>query len=256
MGFPTIAFDGHPRVLNVVPGVGDHDMPRFGEHFDARQGSYADCDLEFGIPIEDQARTSACGGYATGGALELLHAVETMGEVVRLSRTYVYSKVNGGQDQGSTIEALLMAAKQFGCCPYNLFPGNCLFQGQGDPRADEGAQGFRLEEGYLLTSADEVVAAISMGKPVVLGLMIGNNFDQVDGDGVSPPPDRLRGGHALLAKRVFNSKKYGPCVGGPNSWGQSFGIKGNWLAPINPYLSSTRLGAFALKGLVPDLLVA
>jgi hypothetical protein len=252
-----IEHDGVRRYLGCLPPHAVSGLPTFRDRFrTARYGQtqLQEIVLDYDLPILDQGQSQACGGYSASEALTMLHAMRSGGEVVQLSPTYVYSKCNGGRDAGVAISDLLAAAKRYGDCEIALFPENCLYVGQGDPLADQCAQRYRLEEGFEIQNPMDILMSLAITLPVVMGIMVGDNFGQVDAEGISPRPTNYRGGHALLANEVYYSDLKGWCIGGPNTWGSRFGRQGRYRVAISDYFADPRFGcnAFAVQSLIPD----
>ena len=251
MSLPTVLHNGVERVLAALPPRGYNCLPEWRDRYGA-PGIAQNYRLDFDVPILDQGQSPACGGHAAASAAMLAHAFRTGGEIIRLSPWWLWALCNGGDPRsGVVISDVLEALKAAGCSPDDDFPHGAYRPNQGGQAAAKAAFRFRAEEAYNLRSAQEIVSAIILDKPCVMGVQLGNNFDQVDGDGVSPPPDVIRGGHALCVDEVFVSSRWGVCLGGPNSWGPTFGRDGRYRVPAGVYLSQGT-NAFAIEALVPD----
>lgn len=264
---PYIVFDGLKRYLPFLPDAGPElasfklGMPMWHQ-FRPQVQPHAPVDtaklnwgrIEFDPAIADQGQTEACGGYSAHYAAEILEWVRS-GTVAGLSPTYLWSKCNRGNNQGVMLSDILAAGVKFGVAPLADFPATAWYEGQGSPQADAHAARYRWESGHVLQGAAQVLDALSHRRVVVIGVQVGQNLAAVDGDGVSPPPQQIVGGHALCCKELFSSAKYGPCVGGPQSWGPNFGIAGKFRLPVSGYLDQPGLSAYALDSLAPDPLV-
>jgi hypothetical protein len=79
---------------------------------------------------------------------------------------------------------------------------------------------------------DEVVGLVSIGTPIVLGLIITDRFLNCDSSGRLPTlsDDRQRAGHAVVAIGHGEDSKGAPYVLIRNSWGTAWGLGGHaWL---------------------------
>lgn len=264
MGFPRyqpvprVVFDGVERGLAVLDPYSCCLLPEWREYFElSAAGEIQPNLIDYDQAIKDQGQHNACGGYSSSYLVETSHLIRTGGEdFVSLSPTYLYSKCNGGQDNGVVLSDLLEAGKKFGCAPVAYFPESALFVGQGSPEADRQAARFRLEEAYVLRTAAELLAAIARDMPCLMGVQVGSGFvsGQIDAEGISPDLTDVVGGHALKVDEIYVSPRRGVCVGGPNSWGPRFGRNGRYRLPVASYLAR-RVDAFAVSSLIPDTAV-
>lgn len=104
---------------------------------------------------------------------------------IELSDDYLYSLVNGGRDQGSTLGENLRAITQKGIATRKTVREGQIFRNAYNAsQADKEALRFRAHEGFATPSEQEVVAALVTGKPVVIAIHVGRNWKNFDKDGV------------------------------------------------------------------------
>jgi hypothetical protein len=135
----------------------------------------------------------------------------------------MYHFVNGGRDQGSSIDANLKFAREFGCFPESVWPRSNGWQRKPSEEAMEAAKLYRILEFYDIQSIEEFVTALLMGFPVVYGA----------------------NGHAVCAIQHLENKQAPMIV---NSWStdwedNGFGVWVNY-ASLRKNLS---YGAFAVR---------
>jgi hypothetical protein len=125
-----------------------------------------------------------------------------------LSDDYLYSLVNGGKDQGSTLSENLRAITQRGIATRaTVKEGQIYRRMYSADKADREALRFRAHEGYATPSEQEVVASLISGKPVVIAIHVGRNWKNFDRDGVLIG-DRGPGNHSEHLDHVrYNRQK-------------------------------------------------
>ena len=179
------------------------------------------------IEIKDQGQIGACTyhGLATTG--EGTRAAAGM-TYVPLSPWYGYSQVARGRNVGTSISESLEVIKQVGLAPESMVPWGTI-----DPRylsaeSHAAAKRFRCEIGANLTTWQEILSAVALGRYVTLSVVVGNGFDSLDSDGV-PPAYRGAANHAICVGGglKFSAKK-GPLLDAQNSWGERWGMGGRF----------------------------
>lgn len=148
-----------------------------------------------------------CASSAATYALEKARYVSGQPRIV-LSDDYLYSLVNGGRDQGSTLGANLRAITQQGIATRKTVKEGQIYRRMYNTAvADQEALRFRAHEGYATSSEQEVVAALASGKPVVIAIHVGRNWRNFDKDGVLIG-DRGPGNHSEHLDHVrYNRQK-------------------------------------------------
>lgn len=116
---------------------------------------------------------------------------------------FVYGLINGGRDAGAMISDALRALMQYGVCQQEALPSGVMFQNQFPPQAFENAKRFKLIKAYRCANFNEICSAISVGYVCPLGILVGQNFPQIDSEGVAPLPNGGGGGHCVLPETII-----------------------------------------------------
>lgn len=228
---PSVKFDGVYRVLACLPETPDSllGFPRFGTemHHKLTAAQLQEIDLEwYNAPILDQGMTSSCVGHGTCSGMEICY-MQSGRTLVPFSPFFIYGLVNGGRDAGAQISDALRALMQYGVCRNSDIPAGAMFQNQFPTTAFEVAKGFKLIQAYHCQTFEDICAAISLGFVCPLGLYVGQNFPNLDSEGVAPLPAGGGGGHCVLGMGLKKSAKYGWLIKIQNSWGSRFGKNGH-----------------------------
>lgn len=127
---------------------------------------------------------------------------------IELSDDYLYSLVNGGRDQGSTLGENLRAITSKGIATRKSVKEGQIYRSKyNNASADKEALRFRAHEGYATPSEQEVVTALLSGKPVVIAIHVGRNWHNFDRNGVLIG-DRGPGNHSEHLDHVrYNREK-------------------------------------------------
>lgn len=167
------------------------------------------------IPILNQGQTRSCTGNAETGAL---------------GSGAMFSALQASSFRGVSLD------EQFA---QSLYSQAETLDGHGTfPPDDQGSTGISvckaaLNAGYIRAyvhtfSMDDLLDALSMGKPVICGTYWYDSFDQPDSNGeirVSPNA-QVRGGHEWLARGIDVDKQEIFC---DNSWGSEWGLRGSFV---------------------------
>ena len=238
--------DGVHRVLGVLP---PHEMtvaiPRFAEVYGVLPASeWRPLSMRhYGVPISDQGSSSACGGFSSSTCLNI--AWGASGQLSEMfSPWWLYSLANGGRDEGVILSDIFRAIQSQGAAPSKVVPAGAMFPSQMPNATREVAKKYKFRLTYCKTW-EEICTALTLAKPVVVGILVGRNFGQLDSEGVSPLPDRVIGGHALARDGLRKSSRYGWVLDGPNSWGTRFGVNG--YCALHKGHFEARVDAFAVE---------
>lgn len=205
-------------------------------------------------PVHDQDGRGQCNASATCTAIEFGRNQSGL-SYTYLSAGDLYSLINGGRDNGSTLEDGLAMAMSTGVAEAASVP--YIWNGRVDNSAVVKAQRakYRVTEAYLCPSFDAMASAVQQGFILVEGLYWYNNF-KVDRDGWLPAKGTGgAGGHALagygLAKRgdvwgIKTRNSWGPTWG--NSADGSLGA-GNCVIPESLF-SKGNFGCWAVRAVV------
>lgn len=149
----------------------------------------------FQCPLLDQRQTSSCVGHGadTGFTRAWLMAGHPL---VRFSACYIYGKINGGQDQGAVVSDAMTQLMTGGVCLETTVPEGMIYARDFPPNADAEAANYKILDAYHVGTFDEIASAIMMGYTVVDGIVVGDNFSDLDRFGVPPiVPTGQPGGH-------------------------------------------------------------
>lgn len=206
-------------------------------------------------PVYDQDGRGQCNASATCSALEFAREVGGM-EYVHLSAGDLYSQINGGRDDGSTLEAGLRAALTTGVATARTVPYVWNGRRVENAAAKGERQLYKAAEVYLCPSFDHVASAIQQGFIPIIGMKWHGNF-KPDRDGWLPVRGSGGyGGHAIavcgLDKRVIGGKEVW-ALKIRNSWSAAWGLGGNCYVP-EPLLDGWIGGHWAVRSVVrtPD----
>ena len=249
--FPAIYFDGEWRVLSYIPSDNNHDFPKYSSRVGFSDATIKEIDLSwFANRIMNQGSTSSCVGHGSVAGMEI--AWKQLGNPPQqFSPFFTYALINGGSDNGAMISDALKELKKYGACPLEDMPKGVMYERQVPKKAYEQASRFKISQAYQCNSFEEICHAISVGFTVPLGIYVGDNFSDIDKDGVSPLPRGGGGGHCILGCGVKNTAKYGWVIKIQNSWGSSFGENGFCYIQKN-HFKYMDLDAFAIQATFDD----
>ena len=252
MGFPSIYFDGYYRVLSYKPSP-QNDLPLFGDSFmGAAPLPLRDIDLSWeSHRILNQKNTSSCVAHATTTGMEILYKQRQNVEK-NFNPFFMYALINGGADDGAYISDAMDAAMKYGICEIGSFPSDKVYYKNSLTKtAYDNAARFKLDQAYRCTSFDQICQAINLGFVVNIGIYVGNNFANVDSEGIAPLLRTSVGGHSMLACGLKYHSKYGWLVKVQNSWGVNFGINGYCYLRKEAF-GGRDLDCFAFQGVLDD----
>jgi hypothetical protein len=252
---PAVWFDGQYRVLACLPETLESmaQFPVFGAHMAAEldPAKWQEIDLSwYKPPISDQGMTSSCVGHGCRAGMEMCW-LQSGRPLQEFNAYFVYGLINGGRDAGAMISDGLNALKQYGICLKDDLPAGVMFKNQFPQKAFDNAKRFRLVMAYQCPTFESICSAISLGFVCPLGIYVGNNFAQVDANGVCPLPMGGGGGHCILGVGLKKSATYGWLIKIQNSWGTRFGMNG--YAYIHKgHFQRMRPDAFAIQTVTDD----
>lgn len=195
-------------------------------------------------PIWDQGQTGSCTGHGTTRAMMFARAKQGL-PLIDLSRLFPYwnARVTEGDtnDDGASIGDVVAASQAFGDCPYANLPT--------DPNLvtiPPSSSAFSEAIKHKALSVTRVMGASNasleyhfkhclsvLGVPVIIGFVVYDSFesDAVAASGVVPlpgPNEQQLGGHCVAVVGYDDATK---TVLAQNSWGNSWGMKGNFTMP-------------------------
>ncbi len=186
------------------------------------------------MPVGNQGQVGSCAAWATDyGALGYWENKQGIAGGA-LEPMYTYSQVTGGQDDGSTIEGNLQIDEQQGIdTQSDYWQGNFDYRDQPTAAEKANAANWKLT-GYtdlaVVTSAsstttqDSIEAALAAGDPVVIGIPVYTNFEELTSANngyYAGASGSLLGGHAIVALGYDST---GLRI--ENSWTTSWGDSG------------------------------
>jgi hypothetical protein len=254
---PSVKFDGVWRVLGCIPETEESkaQFPLFGDSIRANspldQSQWQEIDLSwFAPPILDQGMTSSCVGHGSCSGMEMCW-LQSGRSLVEFNPYFIYGLINNGRDAGAMISDALTALKQYGVCLKDDLKSGVMFKSQFPQSAFDNAKRFRLIQAYRCATFEEICSAITLGFVCPLGIYVGNNFPQLDGEGVAPLPAGGGGGHCILGVGLKKSSRYGWLIKIQNSWGMRFGMKG-YCYIHKGHFSQMSPDAFAIQTVTDD----
>jgi len=158
----------------------------------------------YGVPqfVLDQQQHGSCVGFSAAGAEMISRDLRGL-TYARLSGSYVYSWINGGQDNGANIVDSLNALQTHGTCLDATCPVNSIYRQQSKAGDVEAAR-FKIAFGVAITSANQgncfdwIGSIIQMGSLVQFAVEVGNNYENFDANGVAGF-SRGSGNHSVYA---------------------------------------------------------
>jgi hypothetical protein len=254
---PAVKFDGVYRVLACIPSSEESlaDFPKFSANrgFNAAldPSLWKEIDLQwYGNPIWDQLMSSSCVGQSTTAGMQMCY-MQSGRSLQEFNPYFVYGLINGGRDAGAMISHALTALKQYGTCLKDDIPRGAMFKNQFPQKAFENAKRFRLSMAFRCDDFEDCCAAITLGFVCPLGILVGDNFPNLDSQAVAPLPRGGGGGHALLGIGLKKSSRYGWLIKLQNSWGRRFGING-YCYIHKGHFQHMRPDAFAIQAIIDD----
>jgi len=218
----VVSPDGNVHCLGLLPDPNPPKLTTYGQSVGSLPSRSELIDLvesqEYqknvgGMAHYDTSWTKDQNGWGKCASSAATYAVEKARHIsgqplVPLSDDYLYSLVNGGKDQGSTLSANLSAITQKGIATRRMVKeGQITRRSYDTSKADQEALRFRAHEGFATPSEQEVVAALLAGKPVVIAIHVGRNWRNFDKDGVLIG-DRGPGNHSEHLDHVrYNRQK-------------------------------------------------
>lgn len=178
--------------------------------------------------IANQLSFSSCNGWAAAVALSRARKLRGLpdipGSSPLLSGSYVYSKINGGRDNGSMPEDGMKEIQANGAPPASLVTAPMIYPRLQPPNADSEAAKRKGLAAWKVQTKQGFRTALAAGFPVIIVVQAGNNWQKLNSigiAGVSPGS----GDHAVIADDIL-------IVGGTevydqaNHWGLSYGTRG------------------------------
>lgn len=198
-------------------------------------------------PIFDQGQTGSCTGHGSTRAIAFARAKQGL-PYIDLSRLFTYynarvAEGDADQDNGASVGDVIVAAQQYGDCPYTDYPTDPALvtvapsaQVYADAIKHKALSAVTVDAPAGPQFEYQFKAAIDqLGLPVVFGFTVYESFesDEVAKTGIMPMPapgEQVLGGHCVVAVAYDDSTKL---VTIDNSWGTSWGQEGRFQMPYD-----------------------
>lgn len=118
-------------------------------------------------PLDQNGDGSCASESSTGGTL-ICRAFSGLPYVL-LNPLFVYGRVNGGRDNGSSIDENLAFIRDRGIASEAVWPRSRGWRAEPSPEAMADALNYRIVEFYDISSVEEMVSALLTGFPVIFG---------------------------------------------------------------------------------------
>lgn len=204
--------------------------------------------------VHDQDGVGQCNCDATCAVLECMMLRQGLSpeKLVPLSAGDLYDRINGGSDNGSSLEDGIVEAKK-GVASVQSCGTNIWHRGWRSPSAGTERPMYRLDEAFLCPTFDHCMSAVIMGFPLVSGIMWYDMY-KPDGDGWLPRNGRgPGGGHAVFGYKPAMLAKGGSPEFGirhQNSWGEGWGVHGRCVFPEVMYKGRDIGGWWAVRSVI------
>lgn len=193
-------------------------------------------------PVGNQGRQGSCVAWSIAYALKSYQEYVERKDKIKwkyktsdstvdydhvFSPAFIYNQINGGRDDGSSpYEALrLVVAK--GVAPWNAMPyKEADYKTQPSDDAFKAASKFKGKEilSLKVSELNDFKNQLSMGRPVVTGIMVYENFYQMKGKEIyKSAGGKALGGHAITIVGYDDSMGAFKFI---NSWSEYWGDKG------------------------------
>lgn len=170
--------------------------------------------------IQNQRSHGSCNGYAGAAALSRSRWLRGIYDNLILSGAYLYSKMNGGRDNGSMLDDGMHAVEKYGCAPELLVPWNQIYPRDQSPTADMEASKHKGLSCYAVESLQGLRSALALGFPCIVAVHAGGRFSTLN-SGVCGV-DSGSGNHAVMVDDlVVRGSEF--LYDMANSWGLDFG---------------------------------
>ena len=191
-------------------------------------------DLSANFPTPgNQGQQGSCVGWATAYNYKtfqekLDHKWDVKTNDHKFSPAYVYNQINGGRDQGSSIDDAMNLIKNQGVCSLQAMPYSDRNYTKRPTAAQKKLALPHKSKSWGVTNGGDVNAMkahLAAGDAVTVGIPIYSDFDRISSSNpvYHGTGGGLEGYHALCIVGYDDSKKAFKFI---NSWGANWGING------------------------------
>ena len=189
----------------------------------------------------DQQDKGSCNGWATASVLSKTRWKQGVRDGIVLSGSYVYSWINGGQDNGSPLDQDIKELTTHGTCPKSMCGPQMIFRNQ-TKQFDVEAAKYKGLNFLPIDTIQGLKTAVAMGFLVVVAVQVGPHFNKLNSQGILTP-DSGNGNHAVHVDDmiVINDKIYFDLV---NNWNVTWGQDGRAYVPEEMFTRTIQVHQF------------
>jgi hypothetical protein len=187
--------------------------------------------------VKNQRSHGSCNGFAVASAMG--KARERRGlDRVDLSGAYAYSLMNGGRDNGSTLDDGMVVVTRNGIAEERFANWDQIYPSRYDKSAaDENAKQYKAFECYTVRSKLGLFSALACGFDCVIAVHADNGFMKLDSNGVAQGGNGP-GNHSVHCDGLsFESGKLAGDM--QNSWDVTYGQNGRSYVTWEQHLANT-----------------
>ena len=180
----------------------------------------------------NQGQVGSCNGWMTSSIESKLRWLRGIQDGLVLSGSYIYSLINGGNDNGSALQDDIGAMTAYGACPASMCDANTWHRNQTKQFDSEAAKHKQLNWMPVKT-LEGFFSAIYFGALGGSCVDVNNAFANWNGVGICPTGSGI-GNHAVHVDDVVIYKG-SLATDSPNNWGLGWGDRGRGLFTADTY---------------------
>lgn len=189
--------------------------------------------------IGNQGSLGACNGFSTAYGVARARVRRGLPRVM-LSGFGLYSAINGGRDNGSSLERGFKWIQENGVPPITADEKATYLWSQVPAEAKAKMGEYKAIECFGISTELELACALARGYDCIVAVHANNRWSQLDSDGVCGESNGL-GNHSVLCDDVTLSSSGGFLFDMANSWSTRFGHRGRgFLAWRRHFLESIK----------------
>lgn len=177
----------------------------------------------------DQRSHGSCNGWATASAYTKIRWLRGFRDNWYGSGSYVYSKINGNRDNGSSLNDDIGELTKYGVCSDTVVTADQIFQAQMNvAAADADAAKHKGLVAYHCTTQQELLSGLAAGFIAVVVVQVAGSFQSYNGSGLLPA-FRGSGNHAVhVDDLVWDGNQF--LFDLVNNWNVTWGDQGRAMA--------------------------